>query len=86
MAVRFYDYSLLTEPTPQIEAVLDVLRSSYVRDTTALHLLSALAQAGERFVITCDGDYHCEIASEDCLNDELPEEAYSWINEILGEH
>ena len=83
MSIRLTQFAIVEGATPAVEAVVATLNESWVRDTTALDLLSALAQSGVSFVVACSGDYDIVVKSEDCLNDEVDDESTEWLKEIL---
>lgn len=83
MAIRLTEFLIIEGDTPAVEAVVFALNESWVRDTTALDLLSALAQMGETFVVQCRGDYDIVVNSEDLLDDEVQETSTEWLREIL---
>lgn len=84
MSMRFYEYSLISEATPSVEKVVNVLNASYVGVGTAFELLDALAQRGEGFTIMCYGDFTCKVCSKDCLEGEVSSETWEWLNAILA--
>lgn len=80
MSVRLTEFAILTGNSPLLHAVVDTLNDSYVRDTTAIDLLTALAQS-ENFSVYATGDYDTLLSSDDLMNDEP---AIEWLSGITS--
>lgn len=84
MSLRFHTYEILEGSTdPRVVKVVDCLNDSYVRDVTAIDLLTALAAQGSKFVVACYGDYDVNIDSTDCMPEAVDSESADWLKMIL---
>ena len=83
MSVRLTEFAILTDNSPLLQAVVSTLNDSYVRDTTSIDLLTALAQT-ESFIVYATGDYDTLLSSEDLINDEPSEDAIEWLSSITA--
>lgn len=83
MAIRLYNFQILTGNSPLLQAVVATLNNSYVRDTTSIDLLTALAQT-ESFKVFATGDYDTLLSSEDLINSEPSEDAIEWLSSITS--
>lgn len=81
MSVRLTSFSIVSGNSPLLQAVVATLNNSYVRDTTSIDLLTALAQT-ESFKVFATGDYDTLLSSEDLINSEPSEDAIEWLNTI----
>ena len=78
--IRFYNYTILTGAGRLLECVVETLNNSYVGMNTALSLLSALADEGERFEVLCEGDFNTIVRSQEC--DCTTERGREWLEQI----
>lgn len=84
MSLRFHTYEALEGFTdPRVVKVVNCLNGSYVRDVTAIDLLSALAAQGSKFVVACYGDYDVDIDSTNCMPESVDPESADWLKAIL---
>lgn len=83
MATRLYNFQILSGNSPLLQAVICTLNDSYIRDTTAIDLLTALAQH-ESFQVFATGDYDTLLDSTELMQDEPSEDAIEWLSSITS--